>query len=188
VTAVSPKLAVLCAICLLQLIVPASMIGKREAALRAGTAYKFKTAPVDPHDPFRGRYVALNFDERTGQLADGHIEQGKKIYVKVYEGDDGFAKLGRVSVAHPEEGDYIKVRAQYAATGPADISVELPFNRYYMNEKKAPEAERAYFANSRGTNRNTFAIVKVLDGMAVTEGLYIDGIHVRDYLDAKDGK
>ena len=182
--AVSPKLVVLGVVCLLQLIIPASMIGKREAALRGGTPYKFKTAPVDPHDPFRGRYVALRFEERTAELDGQTIEQGRKVFVSLYEGDDGYAKLGKVNIDRPDEGDYIKVRAGYGSGGKT-IHVELPFDRYYMNEKRAPEAERAYVSTNRGTNRNTFALVKVMDGMAVTEGLYINGVHVREYLDEK---
>jgi len=181
-TAVTPKMAVLLAVCLLQLLIPATMIGKREATLRSGVPYRFKTRPVDPHDPFRGRYVALNFEETRATYEGEKVERGTRIYVEVYEGEDGFARLGKASRKRPDEGDYIKVHAVYRSGGDT-LNVDLPFDRYYMNEKKAPEAERAYWQNNRGTNRNTFALVKILNGMAVTEGLYIDGVHVQDYLD-----
>ena len=45
-----------------QLAVPASLIWKRERTLRQGHVWKFRTAPVDPVDAFRGRYVALEFE------------------------------------------------------------------------------------------------------------------------------
>lgn len=183
-TAVTPKIAVLGFLCLLQLAVPASMIGKREAALRTGAPYRFKTRPVDPHDPFRGRYVALQFEQDIAKLDCEQVERGQKLYVEVTAGDDGFARLGKASKSRPESGDYIKVRAKYE-TGGGTVNVTLPFDRYYMNESKASEAEAAYRVTNRGTNRNTFALVKVLDGMAVTEGLYIDGVHVLDYLAEK---
>lgn len=183
-TAVTPKTGILMAVCLLQLLIPASMIGKREATLRAGTPYRFKTRPVDPHDPFRGRYVALNFDEGSAEVDAEEIERGQKVFVEVYEGKDGFAKLGKASRNRPDSGDYIRMRANYSS-GSTTVNVSLPFDRYYMNERRAPEAERAYWDANRGTNRNTFALVKVLNGMAVTEGLYIDGKHVLDYLEAK---
>ena len=46
-------------LCLVQTAVPLSMIARREFTLRNGRVYKFKTAPVDPYDAFRGRFVAL---------------------------------------------------------------------------------------------------------------------------------
>lgn len=164
------------------------MIGKREATLRAGVPYKFKTRPVDPHDPFRGRYVALRFDEGSAKL-DGkeEIKRGAKLFVELHEDADGFAQLGMGSRTRPESGDYIKVRAKYT-TGAQSVNVTLPFDRYYMNESRAPEAERAYWDANRGTNRDTYALVKVLNGMAVTEALYIDGVHVLEYLDKADSE
>ena len=186
-TAISSKAGILVAVCLLQVLVPASMIGRREATLHSGTAYRFKTRPVDPYDPFRGKYVALNFEEQSASTDGTEIKRGQRLFVEVAEGADGFAKLGKAGRKRPERGDYIRVRANYSIGGNT-ISVHLPFDRYYMNEKRAPEAERAYWESNRATNRNTYALVKVLDGMAVTEGLFIDGIHVQDYLQKGDSK
>lgn len=56
-------LALLVVLAAAQLAVPASMIVQRETVLTQGRVYKFKTAPVDPVDAFRGRYVALRFEE-----------------------------------------------------------------------------------------------------------------------------
>lgn len=183
----NPRTIVFIVICFLQLSVPGLMIGKREAALMMGAPYRFSTAPVDPHDPFRGRYVALRFEENSAKSAGLAIKHGRKVFVSIVQGDDGFAKLGNVSLERPEQGDYVKARAGYSA-GDGMVRVELPFDRYYMNERRAPEAERAYFeSNRRGSEKKTYALVKILDGMAVTEGLYIDGLHVLEYLE-KNGK
>jgi uncharacterized membrane-anchored protein len=186
-TAFPSKAGILVAVCLLQLLVPASMIGRREATLHSGTAYRFKTRPVDPYDAFRGKYVALRFEEEIATTDGSQIENGQRLFVEVSEGADGFAKLGMASRKRPEGASYIKVRANYSSGGNT-INVELPFDRYYMNEKRAPEAERAYWDSNRGTNRNTYAVVKVLNGMAVTEGLYIDGVHVKEYLEKEGSK
>ena len=48
---------------LAQLYVPASMIFQKERVITQGTAYKFRTAPIDPNDPFRGKYITLSFNE-----------------------------------------------------------------------------------------------------------------------------
>lgn len=181
-TALTPRMIVFIVLCFLQICVPGLMIGRREATLRMGTAYRFKTAPVDPHDPFRGRYVALRFEENSAKAEEAAVKRGRKVFVSIFEGEDGFAKLGEVSLKPPEEGDYVKALAGYSS-GEGMVRVELPFDRYYMNERKAPAAERAYFSsNRRGEDGNTYALVKVLDGMAVTEGLYIDGVPVLEYL------
>ena len=40
-----------------QLFVPSQMIFQQEDVLKTGTAFKFKTQPVDPSDPFKGKYI-----------------------------------------------------------------------------------------------------------------------------------
>lgn len=49
-------------LCVAQWAVPLAMVQRAERTLSEGTAYRFRTAPVDPADPFRGRYVTLDFD------------------------------------------------------------------------------------------------------------------------------
>ena len=51
---------------LVQLYVPAKMIWGREEVLNTGTEYKFRTAPIDPNDVFRGKYINLNYEARIG--------------------------------------------------------------------------------------------------------------------------
>ncbi|MBK6341440.1 MAG: GDYXXLXY domain-containing protein [Flavobacteriales bacterium] len=52
-------------IALAQLAVPAWMIAGRERVLSQGEVFKFKTAPIDPRDPFRGEYVRLDFEAES---------------------------------------------------------------------------------------------------------------------------
>ena len=52
---------------LAQLAVPGWMIYKHESVMREGAVYKFRTAPIDPRDPFRGEYVVLDFAAETGR-------------------------------------------------------------------------------------------------------------------------
>ncbi|HUR30287.1 MAG TPA: GDYXXLXY domain-containing protein, partial [Saprospiraceae bacterium] len=67
---------------LVQLYVPASMIMESEKVLKEGKEFKFKTAPVDPTDPFRGKYVELNFDAINfrGPIRDT-FNYGEMVYV-----------------------------------------------------------------------------------------------------------
>ena len=51
-----------------QLVVPASMIYNAEAIIAKGTEYKFITTPIDPTDPFRGKYITLSYRENRFQI------------------------------------------------------------------------------------------------------------------------
>ena len=46
-----------------QVAVPLQMIQQRETVLREGELFRFKTEPIDPADPFQGRYVWLQIED-----------------------------------------------------------------------------------------------------------------------------
>lgn len=181
-------LALFAALVLAQLAVPAQMIRRQQDTLAHGTVYRFRTAPVDPADPFRGRYVALNFEESRKVIAAGEADRftrGQRAYAAISVGPGGYAQLRTPVNEAPAQGDYLKVRVQHANSG--ELWLELPFDRYYMDEKLAPEAERAYWDSNRqqGAERKeveTFAAVRVKGGHAALEELYLDGVPVREYL------
>src|SRR3546814_15739493 len=52
----------------LQWALPASLAARSEYVLRNGARYYLRTAPVDPADAFRGRYVALQFADIEVEL------------------------------------------------------------------------------------------------------------------------
>ena len=169
------------AVSIIQLGVPASMIAKREITLRAGRQFKFRTAPVDPYDAFRGRYVALRMTETRAPAAkDTKFERGQKVFVALSEDTNGFAVLSHALRERPRDGAYIKTRARSGSRG--GVRVNLPFDRYYMNEKDAPAAEAAYRQQSRGTNRTAYVTVRVSRGFAVLEELYVDDVPIEEYI------
>jgi uncharacterized membrane-anchored protein len=190
----SIKLAIFAVIALAQLAAPAWMIGQREWVLRHGTLYKFRTAPVDPYDAFRGRYIWLNFEENTaswpgpGAVPADLTSTASAVYATLAPDENGFGKFGTVSVTPPASGDYLRVRTAYywnendLELSKRKVSVVLPFDRYYMNEAMAPAAEQAYWANSRRANQNTYATVRVWRGQAVLEGVYIGDQRIEDYI------
>jgi uncharacterized membrane-anchored protein len=170
-----------------QLGVPLSMIGQRELTLRSGERYKFKTAPVDPYDAFRGRYVALRLEEQNAAIPPGTpLASGKKAYVTVETGEDGFAKLRSLSAERPKGRSCIPVTVSYI--NGTNAVLQLPFDRYYLPEGKAPQAESAYREHSRGTNRTSYVTVRVLDGFAVLEELYIDDVPIKEFLKKESTK
>lgn len=158
-----------------QLAIPATMIWQRERTLREGRAYKFRTQPVDPYDAFRGRYVALRLEPNT--VSGANFQAGSTAYVTLAEGPDGFVKFTGVSLERPAGQDYLKVKTGWSN------SVQLPFDRFYMEEKAAPAAERAYRERSQqGGARDAFVIVRVLDGRGVIENLYVAGKPITQFV------
>ncbi|MBX7259648.1 MAG: GDYXXLXY domain-containing protein [Candidatus Hydrogenedentes bacterium] len=185
------KLVLFGAMALAQLAVPTWMIVGREWALRNGTTFKFLTAPIDPYDAFRGRYVALAFDAYHVPVdsLDGWFS-GDIAYVTVEEGPDGYARLASASKTPPATPNYIKTTMSYPM--PADsnsvtpntneICVELPFDRFYMEETLAPKAEQAYREHSTRTTHDCYAAVRIYNGQAAIENLYIVGKPIGEYL------
>jgi uncharacterized membrane-anchored protein len=167
-------MAVFAIVAAVQLAVPASLILRHELTLRAGAAYKFKTAPVDPYDPFRGRYVALRFEQSTAPVAKGgNFRSGQKAYATIEADKDGFAKFTTVNAVPPADKPYLRVHVQW--TDVSMVHLELPFDRFYLEEHLAPKAERAYWENNRRgqTNLATYALVRIRNGTGVIENLFI---------------
>ncbi len=188
------KLIIFAVVAAAQLAAPAWMIGQREYILRNGTVYKFRTAPVDPYDAFRGRYVWLNFEENTatwpgpGPIPDVLIRGDKWVYAALTIGPDGFAKFTNATFDPPASGDYLRAHTSYfwnstsPTAAPDRVLIILPFDRYYMNEKAAPEAERVYREHSNVKTRDAYATVRIWKGNAVLEGLYVADQRIEDFL------
>jgi uncharacterized membrane-anchored protein len=159
-----------------QIAVPASMIWKREQTSRQGQVWKFRTAPVDPVDAFRGRYIALQFEAEAQQISPPpNVRYGETVFVTLRADAEGFAVIDQVLAAPPEGDAFIEAQLQGTA-------VSLPFDVYWVNERDAPAAESAYRAQSTGEKRNAFVTVRVFKGNAALEQLYLDGLPLGEYL------
>src|ERR1700676_3280082 len=87
---------------LAQLAVPASLIWKREQTLRRGSVWKFRTAPVDPVDAFRGRYVALEFEAESQEISPPpNVSYHQTVFVTMRQNSEGFAEIDQVNSSRP---------------------------------------------------------------------------------------
>lgn len=161
-------------VALVQLALPALRIRAYEQTLREGRACKFRTAPVDPYDAFRGRYVALSFEATSATWSEKEPpNHGKKIFALVETGPDGFAHFTTASPNRPASGDYLEVKAGYSSDANA-VRVEVPFDRFYMAEKLAPKAEQVYRQHSANRGeRDAYAIVRIRAGLGVIEQVFV---------------
>ena len=182
--------AALVVVAAVQVAVPVTMILQREAILRNGRAYKFQTQPVDPYDAFRGRYVQLAFEQNHAPWhSHDEWQYGMELFASVEEGTNGFAVIREIAPVRPEQGDYLKVATTHRGWGKDANSVyfTLPFDRYYLEETKAPQAEKMYREHNRRnfTNSNTYAVVRIKDGDAALADLYVAGKPIRDYFTSR---
>jgi len=167
-----------------QLAVPAQMIIQHEEVLRAGTVFKFRTMPVDPYDAFRGRYVSLRIEQTALPVLSGAPwKNGQKVFAMIETDATGFSKLGELRATRPESQPYLTVRVSNIAGPTADVQV--PLDRYYMEESLAPAAEKAYREHARPSERNAYITVRIRDGLGVIENLWVDGVPIQEFVTRK---
>lgn len=167
----------------IQLSVPIKMILDREKVLVTGEVYQFKVTPIDPNDPFRGKSVVLNIAENEIQIDTAEIwVAGEVIYVSIENGADGLAFPARVSKNPPlAESNYVKARIAYLSQQETrSLIIQYPFEEYYMEETKAPIAERLLATDSVDMR----VWVSILKGEAVVSALMVDEMAIEEWIDA----
>jgi uncharacterized membrane-anchored protein len=159
---------------------PLSQIWTHEKVLTKGTLIKLKCSAPDPYDPLRGRYLAVRPSQNEAAVSAGvELQQGAQVYAVLTTGADGFATVSTLSLTPPASGDYIRVKSGYVYENKAHIA--WPFDRFYVNEKLAPEADK-WFAENIRTAKGITAEVRVRDGRAVLADLSLDGKPFREIL------
>jgi len=159
------------------------MIVESEDAIITGAAYKFKTRPIDPTDPFRGKYITLQYEMNHFETIDSTHVVGEEIYVYLKNDDEGFAEVSQISKKPMDiEADYVRARVTYYYKG--KVNFQLPFNTFYMEETKAYDAELAYIkANRDSLSNNVYALVYVKDDQVVLKDVLIDDIPIQEYVE-----
>lgn len=179
-------------VALAQLFVPAKMILDKESVLRNGRELKFRTAPVDPYDYFRGKYIVLSYDEKTlsaeSELNWAHNEP---VYVLFKEDKEGFATIESLSKQKPKNTEfYLKTTVRYVShandSRKKKVFVKFDFNRFYMEESKAYNAELAYNRSMSIEHSITYAIVCVKDGEATLKDVHIDAKAIQEVAEEMD--
>jgi len=170
-------------IIIVQWAVPAKLVLEQEDTLKNGTVYHFKTRPIDPTDPFRGKYIVLDYEVNSAACTGMYWDEESSIYVYLEEDAEGFAKVARVS---PEKLDTNKdyVLAKYNRHNDSALWFQLPFNRFYMEESKAYDAELAVRNAQRDSlPNNCYAAVLVKGKNAVLKDVFIDDIPIQKYVE-----
>lgn len=182
-----------------------TIIIRRELTLRSGEVCRFETAPVDPFDAFRGQYVQLSYKAlSSGVLSDRSFTAKTWCYLLLTTDTNGYQIVSSITDSKPTSGTFIRTRVRYSyedhiekptpdnkyhrePTGKWKVYLNLPFDRYYMPEKLAPQAETAYRAANRVSRKEKQAVarVRIWRGMVVIEDIEIDGKPIREVIQAE---
>lgn len=136
---------------------------------RLGQEITLAASPVDPIDPFRGEYIALNFSASAVPQELFHAEvkevrRGSRWYAAFVKREDG---LWTPSGVFKENPGGVCLRASVASTRGTGVTMDYGENlsRYYVSEKAARALEEAA---AKGMLR---ARVKVWRGRAALQSL-----------------
>lgn len=175
-------------LCMVQLGVIGSSIWRYERIVKEGEVYFFNVLPLDPYDAFRGRYVTLRFENANKAPATDTttVEGLSKAYAMLEHAKEG-DRINEVRFHKPASGDFLEVNAypplltqKTNATNLVHFS--LPFDRFYLREDKAPQAEKLLRQQSGVKVR---AKLRVLEGKGVIEDLMVGETSLSHYLEAK---
>jgi uncharacterized membrane-anchored protein len=138
----------------LQALVPLGLIGWNEIALARGTEVVLRTAPVDPVDLFRGRYVRLGYEISRLPVQPG-TGRGDTVYVALHR--EGEVWTGSAATRTRPSGTF--VRGTYDG-GRIAYGIET----YYVDEDEARRLDRL-------VGRIDMRIVLDADGRARISGI-----------------
>lgn len=178
-----PALAVFAVAAVAQWLLPLSGIWQHERVISRGTLVRIECAAPDPYDPLRGRYLAVRPAQSSVSKPKGFPQGGGlvPVWATLEPGDDGLARITALSL-EPVSGPTViplTARSWGTTSGTDMIWLEWPFDRFYLNERLAPEADKLVTDRFRDGTK-TIAEVRILDGRAVLTDVLVDGTSIRE--------
>lgn len=163
----------------IQMAIPLQTLYLNEMTLKKGVKHLFACAPVDPNDPLRGKFVQLNFEQRELQVdLSVSCTDRRKVYGNLIKNAQGLSVVSNVVEAHPEKNtDFLELACNGVseANGKRYLQFEFPFNKFYLDEFKAPKVEELYAVNFSDSTKVTYAVIYVYKGRALITDVQTNG-------------
>lgn len=174
---------------LTQLYVPLKMILDEENVLKTGKEFKFETAPVDPEDPFRGKYISLRFKNNSFPIENKKKwTRHEEVFVIIKNNSKGFAEIENVTTEKPvNTSNFVTAKIEHiiSTNKSKKITIKYPFERFYMEEFKAKEAELLAADTFKDNTKTVYAYVFIKNGKAVLSNVFINEIPIKDLVRKK---
>ncbi len=156
-----------------------------------GAEYRFRVTAYDPYDPMRGRYVRLNLRDASRvrlpkKNRDLGFRSGQSVFAVLDITGPAIVDLVAERKEVPPGKFFLPVQYQWfnrdwdqkkkkqQKTG--IHTVKLPFERFYLNEKKAPEVERLL---QQRNSKAELVVIVYPDGVYRVQDLIVNGRNVR---------
>lgn len=175
---------------LAQLYVPGKMIFDEESIIQKGTSYLFELEPVDPTDFFRGKYITLGFKENKKFIDTiGIFSEGRTVYAMLSNNKKGIVKIDSLTLFPPDNAiPYFTTTISYSTRWGKDsttVYIEFPFNRFYMEESKAPLAEIEYNQVARTDTIAALGKVYIFEGKTVLTDVLIGDTPIGEWVEIR---
>ncbi|MEN9997322.1 MAG: hypothetical protein RI922_312 [Bacteroidota bacterium] len=158
--------------------VPIYIIFSSEAILEKGHQHKVKLEGFDPFDPFRGKYLMLNYDFSVD--CDQTMEEGDAGFVVLEKDENGFSYFSKVTIQAPIHDDYVKCTVYNVYNGKAEIQLDN-IGKYFINESKAKSAEELLMESVQIDSNGAYATIRVLNGECRLEEVYVKGKPLKSF-------
>ena len=178
-----PALAVFAVAAVAQWLLPLAGIWQHERVIARGTLVKIECAAPDPYDPLRGRYLAVRPAEsrvpKPEGMAEGIAERGDvPVWATLVAGEDSLSRIESLSLEPVSGPTVIRLMAKWdhwdGSPRRETVVVGWPFDRFYLNERLAPDADKLV------AGKRTVAEVRLLAGRAVLTDILLDGVSIRE--------
>jgi hypothetical protein len=179
-----PALAVFTVAAIAQWLLPLAGIWQHERVVARGTTVRIECAAPDPYDPLRGRYLAVRPVEGRVPKPQGMADRAAvPVWATLVAGKDGLSRIESLSLEPVSGPTVIRLVAKWphwnGSPSPETVFVEWPFDRFYLNERLAPDADKLVAERFR-EGEKPVAEIRLLDGRAVLTDVLIDGVSIRD--------
>lgn len=157
---------------------------RSEETIAKGTPLKFRLRGFDPHDPFRGEYLRIQFQDNSMKVSKEEYEFMKAYEYLVFDVDyNGYATPAYLSEIPAELSLKVKTNA-YNFTSKDSIDstriwIDYPFDRIWMNQEEAPIAEKL-INKALQDEGDIYAIVSVKDGDGILTDVEINGFSIKE--------
>jgi hypothetical protein len=160
-----------------QWVVPLAAIWRHEQVLSRGVTVRVPCVAPDPLDMLRGRYLAVRPEQTEIPSPEGlRIGARSPVWATLEPGDDGLARIARVSVV-PVAGPQV-IRLTAVSTGSGTAMIEWPFDRLYLREPLGPAAD-AVAIERAAAGQHPVAEVRLHEGRAVLVDVTYGGRSIR---------
>jgi uncharacterized membrane-anchored protein len=177
-----PAIVVFAVAALAQWLLPFVGVWQHERVIRQGAVVRVRCTAPDPYDPLRGRYLTVRPEETTMPKPEEMPERDAvPVWATLVADADGLSRIESLSLVPVAGPNVVQLRAR-VRTWDAErdtVNVQWPVQRYYLNERLAPGADRIVAERWR-TGSRPVAEFRLLDGRAVLTDVLVDGVPIRD--------